>query len=408
MDVLNVGLRSPFAKPMRSPFAPGAQTPTQRAIAVLRRFGPDAHVYLPGVGMLNGLQAGNYLDSAGTTQGTVDQPVGLVLDAGGGLGVELVTNGDFSAGAAGWTISGGGTLPTISAGQLVFAQTDGQYSFCRRDLNSALVAGKTYMVSVACTAYTGGTAQIVLLGGTVAATTIPVGINAFSFMFVAVSANTGVEVSRTASSTLVASFDNISVREVTGIHAQQPTPSAKPILRRDAGGRYYWQFDGSNDSLSLGGPLFQMADDHCVVAGGLSTLATGDRYFLDHGSSASSSPMVASLALAGTLAKVYWRDDANVTTAINGGFVAQGSVAILSARKVSTTGVLRVNGQQVASAAIAAGATTLTGAAIGTRVSPANMLAGQVYPVIAIKGTVTDPDLLLLEKLVGQMAGVTI
>ena len=222
------------------------QSVITQAIAVLRRFGSDAHVYLPGVGMLNGLQAGNYLDSAGTTQGTVNQPVGLVLDAAGGFGVELVTNGDFSAGAAGWTISGGGTLPTISAGQLVFAQTDGQYSFCRRDLNSALVAGKTYMVSVACTAYTGGTSQIVLLGGTVAATTIPVGINAFSFMFVAVSANTGVEVSRTASSTLVASFDNISIREVTGIHAQQPTTSAKPILRRGAVNLLTYSGDFSN------------------------------------------------------------------------------------------------------------------------------------------------------------------
>lgn len=55
------------------------------AIAVLRAHGTNAHVYLPGIGVLNGLTAGNYLDSAGTTAATIDQPVGLVLDAQGGI-----------------------------------------------------------------------------------------------------------------------------------------------------------------------------------------------------------------------------------------------------------------------------------------------------------------------------------
>lgn len=63
----------------------GSRTPIQRAIAVLRRSGTNAHIYLPGVGMLNGLQAGNYLESTGTTAGVVDQPVGLVQDTLGGI-----------------------------------------------------------------------------------------------------------------------------------------------------------------------------------------------------------------------------------------------------------------------------------------------------------------------------------
>ena len=32
---------------------------------------------------------------------------------------------------------------------------------------------------------------------------------------------------------------------------------------------------------------------------------------------------------------------------------------------------------------------------------------GSIYPVIAIKGTVTDSDLLTLERFVGQLSGVT-
>jgi len=56
-----------------------------RALAILRSYGADAHVYLPGVGTVNGITAGNYLDSAGTTAASVDNPVGKVTDGFGGL-----------------------------------------------------------------------------------------------------------------------------------------------------------------------------------------------------------------------------------------------------------------------------------------------------------------------------------
>jgi hypothetical protein len=56
-----------------------------RALNILRKYGSDAHAYIPGVGAISGLTAGNYLDSAGTQPGEVDQPVGLVLGATGGI-----------------------------------------------------------------------------------------------------------------------------------------------------------------------------------------------------------------------------------------------------------------------------------------------------------------------------------
>jgi len=52
-----------------------------KAIGILRKYGTNAHVYLPGVGTISGITAGNYLDSAGTTTASVDNPVGLSLDA---------------------------------------------------------------------------------------------------------------------------------------------------------------------------------------------------------------------------------------------------------------------------------------------------------------------------------------
>jgi len=99
----------------------GAKTAIQRAIAVLRKFGTDAHVYLPGIGMLNGLQASNYLDSAGTTLAAVDGPVGRVNDAAGVLGVELVTNGTNLVNTTGWTAVVGcvAWMPEISRTEML-------------------------------------------------------------------------------------------------------------------------------------------------------------------------------------------------------------------------------------------------------------------------------------------------
>lgn len=67
----------------RNPAA--AKTLAQKVAAILRKYGTDAHVYLPGIGIsiINGLTAGNYLDNAGTTAATVDNPVGLVVDSSG-------------------------------------------------------------------------------------------------------------------------------------------------------------------------------------------------------------------------------------------------------------------------------------------------------------------------------------
>lgn len=69
----------------------GVQTLGQKVASILRKYGTDAHVYLPGIGVINGLTAGNYLDSAGTTAATVDNPVGLVKDANGTINATQAT-----------------------------------------------------------------------------------------------------------------------------------------------------------------------------------------------------------------------------------------------------------------------------------------------------------------------------
>ncbi len=67
------------------------QSLAAQVLSILRKYGTDAHVYLPGIGVINGLTAGNYLDSAGTTAATVDNPVGLVVDSGGINAIQATT-----------------------------------------------------------------------------------------------------------------------------------------------------------------------------------------------------------------------------------------------------------------------------------------------------------------------------
>lgn len=213
----------------------GKKTPTQRAIAVLRRFGTDAHIYIPGVGMLNGLQAGNYIHSNGTEPGEVDQPVGLVLDAAGGLGVELVTDPSFDTPAAwatqaGWSVTGGNLVASSVA------------QFSNAQQSKTLVQGKTYVVSLTCTSTTGGVYYIVRSDATNGPNWTGVGTNQFIYTHGAGSSNLYVATQKASFS---ATFSEISIREVTGIHASQPTTSNKCILRQ-TGGRYNWVFDATD------------------------------------------------------------------------------------------------------------------------------------------------------------------
>ena len=62
-----------------------------QALAILAKYGSAANLYLPGVGAINGITAGNWLDSAGTTAATVDNPVGLVVNARGGANLTQST-----------------------------------------------------------------------------------------------------------------------------------------------------------------------------------------------------------------------------------------------------------------------------------------------------------------------------
>ena len=62
-----------------------------QALAILAKYGSAANLYLPGVGAISGITAGNWLDSAGTTAAAVDGQVGRVDNARGGANLTQST-----------------------------------------------------------------------------------------------------------------------------------------------------------------------------------------------------------------------------------------------------------------------------------------------------------------------------
>jgi hypothetical protein len=178
-----------------------------------------------------------FTDSAGTTPVvSVEQQVGLILDTKRGylIGAQLVSNGDFSNGLTGWTpVNDAGCTTVVTAGQLVMTTTTNSAARIRQQIS--VVAGRSYLVSFL--------AQVT---NTVAALTISDagwGVGTIYFSGTAVNGQSQAIVTATTNSFylqaqtfsnvagLTGTFDNISVRELPGAHAIQPTAGSRAWLR---------------------------------------------------------------------------------------------------------------------------------------------------------------------------------
>jgi len=153
-----------------------------------------------------------FQDTAGTQPITSPgQSVALALDKSKGLalGPEVITNGDFSAGATGWTL---GTGWTISGGVATHTGTaSGNLA------QSPLVAGRAYRITMNVTngtvnVYAGSSSFVLNLTGNINLILI-----ASSSQVFIQSAIDGVTV------------DNVSYRELAGNHATQATAASRPI-----------------------------------------------------------------------------------------------------------------------------------------------------------------------------------
>jgi hypothetical protein len=151
-------------------------------------------------------------------------PVGLVLtrERGGldSLGTELVANGSFDD-ASGWTVSNG---VTITGG--VASWPTNTLNGTLQTSNNPLIAGRMYRLN-----YTVSQQFSVALtfqdGTTALALQTTVGNHSLFF----VAANTQIRF-RNFSVATSGAIDNISIREVPGVHLVQPTSSRRPTYAR--------------------------------------------------------------------------------------------------------------------------------------------------------------------------------
>ena len=202
-------------------------------------------------------------DSAGTTPVTAaGQPVGLMLDKRLGLlvrGPELVVNGEFGEGTTGWLPAVGAILSVVN-GALRVTNGTATYGFAYQSIST--VPGAMYQIRPFKTGGSPAQSLNYHLGSVAGSTSIIANADASKpLVFKAVGTSTVISIY--GGGDLVGNYtdyDNISIRELPGNHAFQPTASAKPFVR-DTPRRIDYDAD---DSLGITFPVSLGAA--CTVA----------------------------------------------------------------------------------------------------------------------------------------------
>ena len=187
-----------------------------------------------------------FSDTEGTTQAQIGDPVALALskDKGLVLGPELVTNGDFSDGVTGWSPSGNSSRQIVG-GDLEITHT-GATNGSTQNV-SGFKVDATYEVTVTSRRGTGNFWNLrVAQEGTTLGTIYFSGNrtntdNETIKALIIANAETHSFWLRAGNDPYpnTAYFSNVSVRELPGNHARQPTLASRPVYRADGSARYF-------------------------------------------------------------------------------------------------------------------------------------------------------------------------
>lgn len=405
----------------------------QRAIGILNKYGADAHLYLPGVGMVSGKTAGNYLESTFTNLATVDGAVGGVRDAEGSIdatqptaanrpilrrgAVNLLTySQDFTN--AVWEKLAAGTA-TLAEGGNLCTQTVRQgyaYSASARTVAFEVRRASTESAShVRATSNdtntwnTGSSTKLLLTSEwQTVVCNVPANMAVYAILgkynaLGDIDADCVGSFVVRAGGLFQGTYTAAQIQALGGIPLTTTAPASTAL------GPYFWEFDGVNDSLALSAPLFQMADDFAIVVGvnRTSRTATWESAFGVFGG-------VSFISLTSdSLGRAYFSVFNDTGTQFIAGATAG---PVWAAPYVQTglkrTGIMRhrLNSSEQTPTRTPTGNFTLTTATIGKVGASVgdSFVTGNIYPIIAIKGTVSDADLLTLERFIGSLSGVTI
>jgi hypothetical protein len=337
-----------------------------------------------------------------------------------GLGDELVTNGTFDTDISGWssgdvsTISfEGGTLRSQrtdntqfspQAGQQITGISDGATVLIEFDVT--LVRNRNPAIAWASSMAVGATITAIQDNNTVGSYTIVSTFNSAKPWLVFYGGGSADF-----------NIDNISVRELPGNHATQDIFSRRPILRQLAGGEYYLEFDGIDDSLVTG--IITPGTDKAQVFAGVRKLSDAARALLFETSTAAGWN-------SGTLA-MFAPDQ--TTTNGDFGFYSRGTVLVLPVTRSGTilapttqviTGlgdipadlsIIRANGVQVGAVTDDQGTGNYLAYPlfIGARNQASLRFNGHIYSLIVRFGPNLDtPTIENVEGYVANKTGITL
>ena len=446
-----------------------------------------------------------FQDSAGTTPVTaVEQPVGLLLDKSKGLELssELQPNGDFSSGATGWSPSGEWVIENNRAVKSATTTNSNLGTFV------SVEASKSYLVTFDIISVTGSiTVQTASSSNATLATFTSAG--SVRCIITATSVLTGSRVivfRAVAASTAV--IDNVSIKEIAGNHATQPTSTKRPTLSArynqlvgtttlatqnvttvatdyklqfsgtgsinltgsktqtdiQAGNNTisgvtagtltltvvgsvtnaqlvpisqlaipyqqvttstnydttasnfppYLKFDGVDDILNLPLVLFQATENHFIAVGAsITNLASTDLFSMTNTANLATGGLI-KMGYSGGGGFLYaLRDNSNGLTLCDASApvpstATVGGRNVLSGRTVGNDHILRVNTQNGTNRNVVINTTTLNVAGVGARPAStnnttiSNQITGNIYSVIAVRGTVSDENRLNTENYVNS------
>lgn len=181
-----------------------------------------------------------FQDASGTTpvympgQGQPDCWIGLQLDKRRGLtrGPEMLSNGDFSGGAAGWGVAGADATHVVdfTGGACRYKSDTTSPVLTVSQGSLSIVAGRWYELTIVVSSWVSGGIKTDLFSGA-AAGGLALASSAGTFRAIGLATSTTSVFSflRNAANTDL-TIDSISVRELPGNHRWQGTATSRPVL----------------------------------------------------------------------------------------------------------------------------------------------------------------------------------
>lgn len=362
-----------------------------------------------------------YQDAAGTIPVTgAGQPVGLVLDKSKGLvlGIEKLSNNDFSNSGVGWVIAGG--VPTYVGGVVTLTSQAGDIGEIYQDIS--VPAGRWVKItarakysnaqSFGLNVYDGG--GYANYKGAIAFST---SFEEKSGYFFSTTGSLRVRM-RLSTSTAIGTgdVDYISVKELPGNHAYQTNSASRPILRRNATtGAYYLEFDGTDDFLQTANIDFTATDKVSLFAAYKNILPLASYKLLLELSGNSDTTNGTFGIFAPALGSdvgfsVSSRGTSQVKNNINNQPITQGLILSCSLSISPPLNVNKVNGVQAANNTAPQGTGNYGNYPlyIGRRAGNTNSFNGHLYSLIGIGRLTTDSETIALEKSIAKNVGVTL